>query len=132
ISTFNSVTIHCARCHDHKFDPITQRDYYRLQAVFAGVERGDRPYKDLATAAKRADLEKKYADAAARQAGLEKQASALTSPELAALETRLKTLQASLSAVPKPPTKPSPSNGYHSEISANQEVVKWVQVDLGK
>jgi Protein of unknown function (DUF1553)/Protein of unknown function (DUF1549) len=42
ISTFDSLTVHCARCHDHKFDPIPQRDYYRLQAVFAGVERGHR------------------------------------------------------------------------------------------
>jgi hypothetical protein len=43
ISTFVSMTAHCARCHDHKFDPIPQKDYYRLQAVFAGVDRGDRP-----------------------------------------------------------------------------------------
>jgi hypothetical protein len=43
LSTFASLTVHCARCHDHKFDPIPQKDYYRLQAVFAGVERGDRP-----------------------------------------------------------------------------------------
>src|SRR4029077_12033490 len=41
--TFVSLTVHCARCHDHKFDPIPQRDYYRLQAVFAGIDRGDRP-----------------------------------------------------------------------------------------
>ncbi len=46
ISTFDSLTVHCARCHDHKFDPIPQKDYYRLQAVFAGVERADRPYGD--------------------------------------------------------------------------------------
>jgi hypothetical protein len=45
ISTFVSLTAHCARCHDHKFDPIPQSDYYRLQAVFAGVDRGDRPYQ---------------------------------------------------------------------------------------
>jgi mono/diheme cytochrome c family protein len=43
MSTFVSLTVHCARCHDHKFDPIPQRDYYRLQAVFAGIDRGDRP-----------------------------------------------------------------------------------------
>jgi hypothetical protein len=43
MSTFASLTVHCARCHDHKFDPIPQRDYYRLQAIFAGVDRGDRP-----------------------------------------------------------------------------------------
>jgi cytochrome c553 len=46
MSTFVSLTVHCARCHDHKFDPITQKDYYRLQAVFAGVDRGDRPTLD--------------------------------------------------------------------------------------
>jgi hypothetical protein len=44
MSTFCSLTVHCARCHAHKFDPIPQEDYYRLQAVFAGVERGDRPF----------------------------------------------------------------------------------------
>ncbi|HTN76620.1 MAG TPA: DUF1553 domain-containing protein, partial [Pirellulaceae bacterium] len=36
------ITVNCARCHDHKLDPITQREYYQLWAVFAGVKRGDR------------------------------------------------------------------------------------------
>ncbi|MFP6897906.1 MAG: DUF1553 domain-containing protein [Roseibacillus sp.] len=36
------VTINCARCHDHKLDPISQEEYYRLRAVFAGVKRSDR------------------------------------------------------------------------------------------
>lgn len=49
ISTFCSLTAHCARCHDHPFDPIPQRDYYRLQAVFAGAERGDRAVEGLAS-----------------------------------------------------------------------------------
>jgi hypothetical protein len=44
MSTFQSLTVHCARCHDHKFDPITQRDYYGMQAIFAGVDRVNRPY----------------------------------------------------------------------------------------
>jgi hypothetical protein len=44
MTTFVSLTVGCARCHDHKFDPITQTEYYRLQADFAGVDRGDRPY----------------------------------------------------------------------------------------
>jgi hypothetical protein len=42
MSTFASATVHCARCHDHKFDPISQEDYYSLQAVFAGVDRAER------------------------------------------------------------------------------------------
>ncbi len=44
MSTFVSATVHCARCHNHKFDPISQKDYYGLQAVFAGVDRADRPF----------------------------------------------------------------------------------------
>ena len=34
-TAFLGLTVNCARCHDHKFDPITQKDYYGLQAVFA-------------------------------------------------------------------------------------------------
>ena len=41
-SAFLGLTVGCARCHDHKFDPIPQTDYYRLKAVFAGVEHGER------------------------------------------------------------------------------------------
>src|SRR6266511_1941082 len=41
---FTSTTVQCARCHGHKFDPIPQRDYYALQAVFAGVDRANRVY----------------------------------------------------------------------------------------
>ena len=37
-SVFLGLTIQCARCHDHKFDPIAQADYYKLQAFFAGTE----------------------------------------------------------------------------------------------
>ncbi len=44
MSTFNSLTVHCARCHDHKFDPIQQEDYFALQAVFSGVDRAEQPY----------------------------------------------------------------------------------------
>ncbi|MDB5385049.1 MAG: hypothetical protein JWM11_695, partial [Planctomycetaceae bacterium] len=36
-SSFLGLTVQCARCHSHKFDPISQRDYYTLQAVFLGA-----------------------------------------------------------------------------------------------
>ncbi len=44
MSTLVSTTVHCARCHAHKFDPIAQEEYYGLQAVFAGVDKAERAY----------------------------------------------------------------------------------------
>jgi len=43
-SGFLGLTVHCARCHDHKFDPIQAKDYYRLQSAFAGVTHGERAW----------------------------------------------------------------------------------------
>jgi hypothetical protein len=41
-TAFLGLTLGCARCHNHKFDPVTQGDFYGLQAVFAGVQHDDR------------------------------------------------------------------------------------------
>ncbi len=46
MSSFVSTTANCARCHAHKFDPVTQEDYYALQAVFAGTGKGDVNYDE--------------------------------------------------------------------------------------
>jgi hypothetical protein len=42
-TAFLGMTFGCARCHDHKYDPILQKDYYRLQAFFANTSFGDGP-----------------------------------------------------------------------------------------
>ncbi|WP_051670857.1 DUF1549 and DUF1553 domain-containing protein [Bryobacter aggregatus] len=42
-AAFLGVTLGCARCHDHKFDPIRQSDYYRMQAYFSGTLENDFP-----------------------------------------------------------------------------------------
>ena len=41
--TFLAMTVQCARCHNHKFDPIPQKDYYRMQAVFFSTMEVDYP-----------------------------------------------------------------------------------------
>lgn len=60
IGTFVSLTVHCAQCHDHMFDPIPQEDYYRLQAVFAALDRADKGYDlDPLVGRRRAELERR-------------------------------------------------------------------------
>src|SRR5205814_623850 len=52
---FLGVTVGCARCHDHKFDPIPTADYYALTATFSGVYHGTRVVGP-------ADVKPEYAD----------------------------------------------------------------------
>jgi len=52
---FLGLTIHCARCHDHKFDPVRQEEYYRLTAALAGTRHGTRNIGTL-TSRRQADL----------------------------------------------------------------------------
>ncbi|MEM9018392.1 MAG: DUF1553 domain-containing protein, partial [Verrucomicrobiota bacterium] len=46
--TFLATTMRCVKCHDHKFDPIPTRDYYRMYATFAGTQMAERPVPFLA------------------------------------------------------------------------------------
>jgi hypothetical protein len=76
-STFLGLTFACTRCHDHKFDPLSAGDYYRLQAFFANAKYVD---VDFATAAER-DARKKQVDAiTAKTAPLKKQIAELDAP----------------------------------------------------
>ena len=91
MSTFQSLTVHCARCHSHKFDPISQREYYALQAVFAGVDRAERPYDiDPAIAAQRANL------LAQREAIAQRDAAALKGLDLPIHQGRIAELEKQL------------------------------------
>jgi len=133
-ATFLSMTVHCARCHDHKFDPIAQKDYYQLQAVFAGVERGERPYgEDAEMSQKRAKLESDKRQFTAQRDQAKKEIAARHSAELTAKEDELKKLNQELNTLALPAgAKLSPTNGYHSLIVAAADTTKWVAVDLGK
>jgi hypothetical protein len=55
--TFLGLTVHCARCHDHKFDPVSQKDYYRLVSALAGAGHGERGLVDPADQRRLAHLQ---------------------------------------------------------------------------
>jgi Protein of unknown function (DUF1553)/Protein of unknown function (DUF1549) len=55
-SAFLGLTVGCARCHNHKFDPIPQTDYYALKTLFEGVQHGDRKLRTANSLAKEKEL----------------------------------------------------------------------------
>ena len=131
-STFLSLTVQCARCHNHKFDPIKQTDYYRLQAVFAGIDRADRPYDpDPVVGRTRRELVARTRELDGRRQQLEQVFAAAMTPEATALEQRIKQLSTELAATPVEEGRRSPTLGFHSQITDRPDVTKWVQVDLG-
>jgi hypothetical protein len=73
IQTFTSLTVQCAQCHNHKFDPISQEDYYSVQAVFAAVDRVDLVY----------DTDPKLARKRVESKGKPKELAALPPPHIA-------------------------------------------------
>jgi hypothetical protein len=85
-SSFLGVTLGCARCHDHKFDPIRQKDYYRIQAFFASTQHKDIPlYKPDEEAA----WKKRNSAIEAELASLRKSLPEMDGPDRAAIELRL-------------------------------------------
>jgi len=57
--SFLGLTINCARCHAHKFDPIPHEDYYRIKSVFEGVKHGERDILGQDEVLARANLRQK-------------------------------------------------------------------------
>ncbi len=132
MSTFTSMTVHCARCHDHKFDPIPQKDYYRLQAVFAGIDRGDRTYNPPERAKQEAQWTQQQNTLVAQRDTLLAHVHTRAGSSLSQLESETARAKMELSRLPLPPRSGgSPTNGYHSGIEARADTPKWVQVDMG-
>jgi hypothetical protein len=126
METLCSVTVGCARCHNHKFDPVTQRDYYNLQAVFAAVDRADRPYdSDPAIYHQRRVLLAEQRELQERKAAIDSQVERLAGEELKAIDARIAAADQQRNGEERP------EFGYHSRIEPEQDRVKWVQVDLG-
>lgn len=63
-TAFLGLTVGCARCHSHKFDPITQIDYYRIKACLSGVQHGERPLQTTPSPQREAAIQKLQAELA--------------------------------------------------------------------
>ena len=73
-NAFLGLTVNCARCHYHKFDPIPTEDYYRMRAAFEGVVHGDRV---LVTEAEKRSYEEKAKPLETRRSELMKEKTVL-------------------------------------------------------
>jgi hypothetical protein len=106
MSTFVSMTAHCARCHDHKFDPIPQADYYNLQSVFAGIDRADRPWHEDPA------IHQSLQQLVAKKHALQRQLQPLldkvefaTSPEIVELDNAIQDAGLQIAHIGEPKTK---------------------------
>jgi mono/diheme cytochrome c family protein len=127
--TFCSLTVQCAQCHNHKFDPITQEDYYSLQAVFAAVDRTElKYYPDAAVMKRFVNLQKQRTAAQTALAAVEQPLVEKAGAAYAELTRRIQGASTKTAKV----GNARPDFGYHSAISPTQDAVKWVQVDLGR
>ena len=126
LNTFCSVTIQCARCHDHKFDPFTQEHYYSLQAIFAAVDRADRVYQsDPQAELQRSRLQDKLDQYQRQLDHLNEGFAASGGDRLQTLDQRIKEVNEQVGV------RKEPEYGYHSALSDQQTATKWVEVDLG-
>lgn len=133
MNSFCALTVQCAQCHDHKRDPVSMEDYYSLQAVFAALDRADRPYEpDPSVAAKKDSLSEQLLALQAALAETEKSIAALKTPELLAVEQEIAALESASAPAPVEGGQRSGQYGYHSQVAPQQDVLKWVQIDLGE
>ena len=103
---FLGVTVGCARCHDHKFDPIAQQDYHRLQATFAGVTHGERAIESPAARRAAAELHESLAarksPLVAERAALRRRATPDADPRLASVLAELQEIDRALDRLAPP------------------------------
>jgi len=96
-SALLGVTIGCARCHDHKFDPIRQSDYYRIQAYFAAAQPHDIP---RSSAEVQAAWKAKVDELEAELKNLKRGMKSLTPDEVQARTKRIEEIQDNMPAPP--------------------------------
>ncbi|MFT5466198.1 MAG: hypothetical protein ACI8UO_001296 [Verrucomicrobiales bacterium] len=128
-NTFMSTTVQCAQCHNHKFDPVSMEDYYRLHTIFAAVDRRPRVFDlDPDIIKKRQGLEQKIAELNARLKAVQAEIDKEGGESLAELKKQI----AKLKEDGKAGLKTVPEHGYHSGMGKSASDEKWVDVELAE
>lgn len=96
--TFLGLTVNCARCHDHKFDPIRQQEYYQLAAALDGVQHGTQDLSEPAVREQARNLDKEIG-------GLQKSLRELEAKKSAEDSGRIEELKRTLAAKTEQRTK---------------------------
>lgn len=130
-NTFNafcSLTVQCARCHNHKHDPITQEQYYGLQAIFAAVDRADRSFDaDPQVSELRRALTKEIQDLEASNQAIDDEVAEEGGEPLKKVIQQLKLAREKLEQAN---VEKTPKFGFHSQISEKPAANKWVNLKL--
>jgi mono/diheme cytochrome c family protein len=125
---FFGLGLQCARCHDHKFDPILQRDYFRLRAFFAPIQPGDRVAATGAEVAAHTEKMKAWNE---RTAALREELAKLEQPYLDRAEKGAvgrfpEDIQA---MIRKPAAGREPLESQLAALAWRQVVYDWERVD---
>lgn len=118
--TFLGMTLNCVRCHDHKFDPISTKDYYGLAGILASTESTYKIDRGVWSSVTKVPLPESLAEFTAREAALrthEKQLAAIQQ-ERTSLEKRLEVVRAAF------PTAPEKADGQPAGTKTKAELEK--------
>jgi hypothetical protein len=126
-AAFLGLTLNCARCHNHKFDPILQSDYYRLQAIFAGTKGAD---LQIASAVELQRAEAAQKEHAAKLDPIQKAIAAIEKPHRERLraEKRKKLEPLLLAALSKPKDQRNDDEKRLAKDAEEQSNPSWDEV----